>query len=304
MKKKYFLVCFAFGLLFTILTATATIAAEQKIGALGRIKPHGGVISIGIPPGNIISAVLVARGDVVKKGTPLVISRETYPNEAEISGAEMDLREANTAGKKAIEIKKLEATIAKMQLEHSRSALNRLLEGGSETYSTQAKEEREHAVKLAEVKFDLATKELERLKLNQEINTSKAAAKIKAGRKKAEQSRVAAPIDGTILEINQKIGGSADGEAVVKMADLSRMDVVADVFEGDIFKLSIGTKTAVTSKALAKSLAGRITAIGRIVSAQSRNVEIIIRLDDPEAASRLINHEVNVSIDLPGPVRK
>lgn len=304
MKKKIFLVCFTFGLLFILLSTTAAIAAEQKIGALGRIKPHGGVIAIGIPPGNIISDVLVARGDVVKKGTPLIISREAYPNEAEISGAEMDLKEANTAGKKAIEIKKLEASIAKMQLEHSRSALNRLLEGGSDTYSTQAKEEREHAVKLAEAKFDLATKEMERLKLNQEINASKAAAKLKAGRKKAEQSRVLAPIDGTILEINQKIGGSAEGEAVIKMADLSRMDVVADVFEGDIFKLSVGTKTAITSKALAKPLAGRIIAIGRIVSAQSRNVEIIIKLDNPEAASRLINHEVNVSIDLQGPVRK
>ena len=304
MKKKIFLVCFTFGCIFALLTATATIAAEKKIGALGRIKPHGGVIHIGIPPGNIISSVLAKGSDVVKKGTPLVISREAYPNEAEISGAEMDLKEANTAGKKAVEIKQLEATIAKMQLEHSRSALNRMLEGGSDTYSASAKEEREHAVKLAEAKLDLANKELERLKLNQEINTSRASAKVKAGRIKAQQSRVCAPIDGTILEISQNIGGPADGEPVVKMADLSTMDVVADVFEGDIFMLSIGTKATITSKALTKSLTGRITAIGKIVSTKSRNVEIIIRLENAEAASRLINHEVNVSFDVPGTERK
>ncbi|MEN6467612.1 MAG: efflux RND transporter periplasmic adaptor subunit [Smithella sp.] len=306
MKKKIFLVCcLTIVLVFTLLSATSAIAAEKKkIGALGRIKPHGGVIHIGIPPGNIISSVLVKRGDVVKKGTPLLISRESYPNEAEIVGAEMDLKEANTAGKKAIEIKKLESTIAKMELEHARSALKRMLEGGSDTYSAQAKEEREHAVSLAEAKFNLANKELERLKLNQEINTSRASAKVKAGKIKAQQSRVSAPIDGTILEISQNIGGSAEGDVVVKMADLSRMDVLADVFEGDVFKLSVGEKATITSKALSNSLTGRITAIGRIVSTKSRNVEIMIRLDNADAASRLINHEVNVSFDLPSAAGK
>jgi len=303
MKKNIFLICFACSWIFILLTATAIPALEQKIGALGRIKPHGGVINIGIPPGNIISSVLVKRGDVVKKGAPLVISREAYPNEAEIAGAEMDLKEANTAGQKAIEIKKLELSIAKMQLDHSRSSLNRMLEGGSETYSAQAKEEKEHAVKLAEAKYLLAAKELERLKLNQEINTARASSKVKAGRIKAQQSRVSAPIDGTILEISEKIGGSADGEPIVKMADLSKMDVVADVFEGDISKLSVGTKATITSKAFSRTLTGRITAIGRIVSTQSRNVEVIIMLDNPQTASRLINHEVNVSVDLQGTVQ-
>jgi HlyD family secretion protein len=304
MKKKSFLFCFTFVWIFTLSTAALTLAAEKKIGALGRIKPHGGVIQIGIPPGNIISSVLAKSGDVVKKGTPLVISREAYPNEAEISGAEMDLKEANTAGKKAIEIKQLELTIAKMQLEHAKSALNRMLEGGSDTYSAQAKEEKEHAVSLAEAKYNLATKELERLKLNQEINTSRASAKVKAGRTKAQQSRVSAPIDGTVLEISQNIGGSSDGEPVVRMADLSIMDVVADVFEGDIFMLSVGTKATINSKALSRSLTGKITAIGKIVSIKSRNVEVIIRLDNAEAASGLINHEVNVSFDVPGKDRK
>jgi HlyD family secretion protein len=179
-----------------------------------------------------------------------------------------------------------------------------MLEGGSDTYSAQAKEEKEHAVSLAEAKFNLSAKELERLKLNQEINTSRASAKVKAGRIKAQQSRVSAPIDGTILEISQNIGGSAEGEAVVKMADLRRMDVLADVFEGDVFKLSVGAKATITSKALSHSLTGKITAIGRIVSTKSRNVEVIIRLDDAAAASQLINHEVNVSFDLPGTARK
>ena len=303
MTKKIFLVCcFIFICIFALLTTT--MAAEKKIGALGRIKPQGGVVHISIPPGNIIASVLVKRGDVVKKGTLLLTSREAYPNEAEIAGAEMDLKEANTAGKKAIEIKKLQANIEKMQLDHARSSLKRMLEGGSDTYSAQAKEEKEHAVSLAEAKFNLSTKELERLKLNQEINTSRASAKVKAGRIKAQQSRVSAPIDGTILEISQNIGGSAEGEAVVKMADLRRMDVLADVFEGDVFKLSVGAKATITSKALSHSLTGKITAIGRIVSTKSRNVEVIIRLDDAAAASQLINHEVNVSFDLPGTARK
>ena len=298
--KKIFLACLICSVFFVYWTATAAPADEQKIGALGRIKPRGGVIHISIPPGNIISSVLVKRGDFVKKGTPLVISREAYPNEAELSIAEIDLKEAETGGKKAIEIKKLEASIAEMEMEHARSSLKRLLEGGRETYSDQTREAKEHAVKLAETKFTLATKELEQLKLNREINASRASAKVRAGRLKAQQSRISAPINGTILEINQKIGGPADGEPVVKMADSSRMDVVAEVFEGDVFKLSVGAKATITSKVLARELTGRIVAIGRIVSPQTRNVEIIIALDDPAPASRLINHEVHVSINPAG----
>lgn len=304
MKKICFLAWFTFGLIFVLLTATVTIAAEQKIGALGRINPQGGVINIGIPPGNIISSILVKRGDVVRKGTPLIISREAYPNEGEIYAAEMDLKEANTAGKKAIEIKKLEESAAEMQLKHAQSSLNRMLEGGSETYSAQAKEEREHAVKLAETKLALVKKELEQLKLNREINASRASAKINAGKIKAQQSKAIAPIDGTILQISQKIGGSADGQPVVTMADLRNMNVEGEVYEGDVSKLSVGMQATITSKALPKSLTGKITEIGRIVSAHSRNVEIIIKLDDPVAASRLINHEVNISIGLNNQIRK
>jgi HlyD family secretion protein len=272
-------------------------AAPQKIGALGRLQPSRGILAVGVPPGNTLLAVLVKRGDVVKKDMPLLTIQDTAQNRLEIDLAELDLKEAATATQKAIDIKQIEAAIARMEFDHANSSLQRLLSGGSETYSAQAKEDREHVVRTTKSKLDVTLQDLSRLEAEREARMAKARMKLDAARQKLQPAAVVAPIDGTVLEVLQG-AGDIGGGAALKIADLRSMDAVIEVFEGDVLKLSPGLKASITSKSLPAPLAGRVVSIGRIVNTQSRNSEVLIRLDDPGIAAKLINLEVNVSIEL------
>ena len=286
-------------LLWIVVALPAGIwAAPQKVGALGRLKPSRGILAVGVPPGNAILSVLVSRGDAVRKGTPLLAIQDTGQNKSDIALAELDLKEAMTATQKAIDIKQIEVTIARMEWNHASAALQRLLSGGSETYSAQGKEDREHVVKTSKSKLEVAQQDLERLEIEREDRVEKARMKLEAAQKKLLPTVVAAPIDGTVLEILQGAGDVGGGGPALKIADLRQMDAVIEVFEGDVLKLSPGLKASITSKSLPAPLSGRIVSIGRIVNAQSRNSEVLIRLDDPGTAAKLINLEVNVSIDL------
>lgn len=275
-------------------------AAPQKVGALGRLKPSKGVIAVAVPSGSTIISVLVKRGDVVKKGTPLltVQAQDINPSRLDADLAELDLKEAKTATVKAIDIKKIEVEIAKMEFEHATASLQRLLSGGTDTYSAQSKEDREHLVRTSKSRLDVALQDMNRLETERESRVAKAQMKLDAARKKLQQTVMSSPVDGTVLEVLQGAGDVGGGGAVLKIADLRQIDAVIEVFEGDVLKLSPGLKASITSKSLPKPLSGKIVAIGQIVNTQSRNSEVIVRLDNPGIAAKLINLEVNVSIEL------
>jgi multidrug efflux pump subunit AcrA (membrane-fusion protein) len=273
-------------------------AAPQKIGAMGRLKPSKGILAVGVPSGNTLLSVLVDRGDVVRRGTPLMAIQDTGQNKADIALAELDLKEAVSATQKAIDIKKIEANIARMEFDHASSALQRLLSGGADTYSAQSKEDREHVVRTTKSRLEVVQQDLERLEMEREAKISKARMRLEAAKKKLQQVVLASPIDGTVLELLQGPGDIGGGGPALKIADLRQMDAVIEVFEGDVLKLSPGLKATITSKSLPMTMSGKIISIGQIVNTQSRNSEVVIGLDDPGTAAKLINLEVNVSIDL------
>lgn len=295
-SRSLFASVLALGLV--LITGADLLAAEQKVGALGRFRPSRGVITVTVPPENTILEIAVRAGDVVRKGTPLITYRSAIPHRTEIELAELELKEADRMGAKAIGIKKQEVEIARKERDFSKGGLERLIGGGSDTYSAQQKEEKEHQATMAQAKWELALDELKRLEETREFNMNRARLKLEAARKKGEAVSIAAPAEGTILEVLQNPGEGSAGGPVLKMADLKQMDVAAEVFAGDILKLTPGRKATITSNALPAPLTGKIVSIGRTVSPQSRNAEALIRLDSSETAARLINMEVNVSIEL------
>lgn len=295
LKKRFLTTALVAGIL---LTTGADLLAEQKVGALGRFRPSRGFITVSVPPENTILEIAVKVGDVVRKGTLLVTFRSAQSHRTEIELAELELKEADRMGAKAIGVKKQEVEIARMEKEFNKGGLDRLIGGGSDTYSAQQKDEREHLATVTNAKWELAVDELRRLEETREFNMNRARLKLEAARKKGEAASLAAPADGTILEILQNPGEGSAGGPVLKMADLRQMDVAAEVFAGDVLKLTPGRKATITSNALPAPLTGKIVSIGRTVSAQSRNAEALIRLDSSETAARLINMEVNVSIEL------
>ena len=124
-------------------------------------------------------------------------------------------------------------------------------------------------------------------------------------------SRVTAPIAGTILRIYARPGdqvGSGDG--LLEMADLSRMDVVADVYETDVPRLVLGMTADIIIPGEARRHQAIVREIGwsvrrttqagtdPVAAVDARTVEVRLTLDDAGRAllARRSNMQVQVAM--------
>ena len=321
----------ALGALAVLGTAWVAPAVAKTIGALGRIVPENGIVTLVGLPGTTIEKILVEPDQVVKAGDPLVefAGKDTF--EIELAMAEQAREDLVTSGTKSIEIQR--ATLAQLRasskqaeavekLEQEGAAeaaqfaaevLARLLKSKAATYSANLRAEKEHhaentRIALAKAKAQgnqaqaqyrnnirLAELELERRKIQNTSSLKAADLKIALAREKVAKATLHAPSDGTILEILHHEGESSSGP-LLRLADLSRMSVRMMVFQADVLALSEDMKATISSKSLPEKLLGKITRTGREITDAGRVVPVMIRLENAEVAERLLNLEVQVSL--------
>jgi HlyD family secretion protein len=118
-----------------------------------------------------------------------------------------------------------------------------------------------------------------------------------------------APVDGRILNIRIKPGEDITSGTVLTMGDTSSMRAVAEVYETDIGRVTIGQPATVTSRALPRPISGKVVRIGNMVfkndvlnvdpaaRADARVIEVWIDLGDTMLTERLTNLTVDVIID-------
>ncbi len=325
-----FLICSL--ILFLVLGSFA--AAGEKVGALGHIMPGSGVVHLVAPTNGRISAIQVKEGDTVTKGALLAILEENKLLEGELALAELALeeskiigtqtivlqeikvREASEIGTTTIALQELKIRTAQIDYDFALQSFNRLNVLGGNTLSEAQMAARKHAVETANltlntvkkelvllkqeqaIKLSQARHELERQKKSWELKTKRAEKNLEALKQKLDLSTLKAPIKGTILEVFQHVGETTGTRPIFKMADLGDIYVIAEVFQGDLLKLTPGLRAKITSNALPEPLMGEVETIGRLISSQSRTAKVSIRLDDSQLASKLISLEVDVSIEL------
>ena len=119
------------------------------------------------------------------------------------------------------------------------------------------------------------------------------------------QTEVIAPRDGTILDVMAHAGEVGSGP-LLRMGDLSAMVVVAEVYQTDVPRLTVGDDATVNI--LDRPINGKVTRIGSIVGRNQmmnidprslqdlRVVDVTIALDEAEPASHLVNLEAEVAI--------
>ena len=124
------------------------------------------------------------------------------------------------------------------------------------------------------------------------------------------RSRLRAPIAGTVLRVIARAGEPVSGDGVLELADLSRMDVVADVYETDLPRLREGAAAEIVVPGLSDRYAGRVREIGWLVrrttqagtdpvaAVDARTVEVRVELEEPGrlALMRRSNMQVQVAI--------
>jgi HlyD family secretion protein len=309
--------------------ATAAGDAPVGIGALGRIEPASRVrrlAAVSAPEGSRISRLLVKEGDRVSDGQVLAEFHDLPKREAALEQAQANarLRQAQLdklrAGGRDTDIAAARARIAALVAaeESARREADRAQRvlrsaAGSEAAWDRARFTAEQAsAERARAEADLQTllsPREEDVRIA-EAELSAAEAAVATARADLALARMTAPIAGTVLRIIAREGEKVPSEGLMEIADLSALDVVAEIYETDLPRVRAGAPARIVVPGDTATYGATVREIGWLVrrntvvdtdpvaAVDARVVEVRLTLDEAATAAlmRRTNMQVQVSI--------
>jgi len=309
--------------------ATPVARSPVGVGALGRVEPASRILRLA-PAGGVegarIARLLVAEGDAVAAGQVVAEFHDAALRDAALAQAEAQLaqsrarlartRAAGRASEVAAQRARVEALRnAEASARREAERAERLQRSGAGAEATaernrfaanQARAERAEA----EAALDtLLSPRPEDLALAEAEYTAAEAAVARA-RAEAGMARLRAPIAGTVLRVLTRAGEAVGNDGVLEMADLTAMDVVAEVFETDLPRLRQGAAAEVVVPGEPRRFAATVREIGwqvrrttqagtdPVAAVDARTVEVRLTLapDGVAALARRSNMQVQVAI--------
>jgi HlyD family secretion protein len=299
------------------------------VGALGRVEPASRIRRLNQPGGMAVTRLdrlLVAEGAEVTQGQLLAEFADAGLKDAAAAQAEATLAEAEAqlarlrAAGRPSEIEaqraRIEAITAQQEIAlRDAERAERLVPTGAGAIAT-ADRSRATATRLAAEKRE-AMAALDSLLTSRPEDIALAEARVAGARAAvakafadAELARVRAPIAGTVLRIFVRPGDQVGADGVLEIADLSRLEIVADVYETDLPRVRQGAAAEVVVPGEAQRFAARVSDIGWTVRRQTqasndpvaavdaRTVEVRLTLEEAGAAAlrRRSNMQVQVAI--------
>ncbi|MEG1664732.1 MAG: efflux RND transporter periplasmic adaptor subunit [Mucinivorans sp.] len=241
----------------------------ELITANGRVQPE---VEVKIAPevsGEIVE-LNIKEGDRVQKGQLLIrIKPDTYVSMKERSEASLSSSEA--------QLLQIEAQLLLAE----------------QTYNRQKGLFEQKAI--AESEFQTAQGQYNQLRAQkkaQQANIAASRAQLKQSEEDLFKTTIYAPASGTVsklsVELGERVVGTATmaGTEMLRLADLSNMEVRADVNENDIVRVSLGDSAAIEVDAyLGRKFKGVVTRIAN--SAQGA---------DTPSSDQVTNYEVRIQI--------
>lgn len=309
--------------------ANAAPAEPPGVGALGRVEPASRIRKLTQPGGFAITRVerlLVAEGDRVEAGQLLAELSDAAQKDASLAQAEASLAEARAnlaktrAAGRPSEIAAQRARIESLATQEAISRreaerAERLVPSGAGAFAA-ADRSRAAAARAAAERAE-AEAQLETLSRPRpedialgEAQVAAAEAQAARARADASLSRVRAPIAGTVLRVYARPGDQIGADGLLDLADLERLDVVADVYETDLPRLRPGAEAEVIVPGEPRRFAATVREIGWLVrrttqagtdpvaAVDARTVEVRLSLSDEgrDALRRRTNMQVQVAI--------
>lgn len=301
----------------------------KAVHGIGYVEPASEVHRLCFQVGGIIRRCLVDVGDTVQKGDTLIILDDVHQQTA-LAVAEAELRVAEAerarvvlgvdqfqihAAQRAVELwtEKVEyATRVAVRCRRlrQRDATSQSECDEAETSLRQATVQKkrmearlqhlEHAVRaedrqLADAKVTLARRRLER------------------ARRKTADTRLAAPFDGTVLEILRREGEAVSDvyhEPVLLFGDLRQLRVRAEIDERYVRQIKEGQTAVVSGRGLgARSVRGRVVRVKEIMgkktvfsraSAERKDLDVVqalIEMDGEFTAPVGLRVDIKVMVD-------
>ncbi len=249
---------------------TSVVRAAPKptwaASAAGRVEPRGGEIKIGAQTAGRIADVTVKINDTVKTGD-LLIRLDDDEALARIAAAEAEAavrkreRDAETVGRQAQDRRNAEDAVAAAEraLTQARADFDAAVRGRPSDGTADLTAQRA-AVKAAQDKLVQERDGLRRaqaaagipLPTRLEAALTAARSDLSLAETALERTRVRAPSDGTVLQINARAGETASPspeQTLLVLGDLTALRVRAELEERDSAKIRVGQAAIVQSDA-------------------------------------------------------
>ncbi|MDR0665194.1 MAG: efflux RND transporter periplasmic adaptor subunit [Helicobacteraceae bacterium] len=208
----------------TYVTEKAKIAdIENTIGAVGQISAIR-LVNVGAQVSGQIETINVKMGDKVKKGDLIAkIDSTEQQNEMKVIAAKLESYNA--------QLRSSQIALATAESKYNRTKT--LLE--TSAASKQAYEEAQNEYEAAKSRV------VENISLIKQNEIS-----LENAKKNLAYSTIIAPIDGVIVSLPVKAGqtlnASFDTPSIAQVADLSSVEILIEISEGDILKIKEGQK--------------------------------------------------------------
>lgn len=214
----------------------------EKVSASGQVQP---VVEVSLSPevsGEIIE-LEVEEGDSVSKGDFLLrIRPDNFQSALDRAEANLNQQRANLAQAKSSEARSL------ANFERAKQDFNRQQKLYEEKVISQAD------YQLAEANFKIAEQDLESAKqsvIAAQYILKSSNATVADAKENLRLTSLRAPMSGIVsklpVELGETVLGTSQfqGTEVMRVADLSKMEVKVDVNENDIIKISVGDTTII-----------------------------------------------------------
>lgn len=299
---------------------TATVAAkgrdEVALEVSGYVVPYrvlnvspripGLITKIGFDVGQKVS-----KGDVLAQLDDSSYQYDLQQAEAAVQAARSRMEEVqNGAQPEEINQARIAVDVAKSKLELVSNELERAKMLGDSTTDAEmdqmvsAKKDAEAQVASLQDKLKLIEQGLrpERVKAI-EAEVKQTEALLNKAKYFLENTKILAPLNGTVLEKNAEVGEILRPEvlsvSLCKLADMSVMEVEIDIQERELYKIEIGRDCVIIPDAYQdKSYAGKIDRLQPMVNRSRGVVRVTIRIENPD---EYLLPEMNVRVKIMNP---
>jgi len=230
---------------------TLNQSTRKEIGASGYIEPSSRIIHISHDMGHdsaVVKHLPITEGQFVNKGDLLVTFTDHPRKEAlyQMALAKVGSLQARIKG----QTHDRDYWKKEFTRQQKLNAANAAVES--------KKDEVERNYQKAEASLEELQSELNSAKMEKALALEH-----------VHQAEVRAPISGVILKIHAREGESVHAKGIATMADLTKMEVVAEVHEHDISHIQLGQKATITIPGLGQTLEGEVVYKGHQVHKNS-----------------------------------
>jgi HlyD family secretion protein len=267
--------------------------ASQGIGALGHIEPRSRVIKVSHnagPEGVRVKQLFFYEAELVKSGEKLAVLADYDEKLAAVEAA-----------KARINVLEAERNVEQVALTFNKKEHLRY---------QSLKQDSMASISLADAKYLAFEQSRVHLKrLSAEIINAES--ELKISQVALEYTFIYAPITGTVLKILTWPGERIQDNGLLEIADLTQLDVVAEVYESDLSKVKVGQKAYINASGFKRTYIAKVRELGFLVRKNDLNdtdpladmdnriIEVRLTLE-PEAVTDLqhqIFRQVHVRIE-------